>query len=299
MRRTGPCSGRRPGVRWSPHSSRRASHGIGHPKVNTNPRIALPALALAVACGACGVSPTPAPSAGPTVTPVPPVAVTSSPPASPSLSPPTSPEPTAGASPEPTAGAIDPSTFLQLCARRPAEGGASIACDEAVRTALESLGATVSAVVRVDTRYICPDTAASCATPERDRIVVLVTSGASTVEMTLARAEGGELAVAAVQPGALPRAPAFEPPPVARAPFDGAPASVANRAAYPLCGIETTGPYGPFDTAKRECFWTGSHPPDGDGSRWPRCQSARTLVTMTPNQKRGGHHPRGSSLRPV
>jgi hypothetical protein len=168
-----------------------------------------------------------------------------------------SPDPTPAPTLSPQAGPpkLDPAAVLQVCESWP--GGAAepaIPCADAIEAAFASLAPP--AVSRIDMRFTCPgpDT---CPAADPDRAWVTVSDGSTATMVELARDADGGLSVVGTSPGALPAAPPFTPPPVARPDIAGAPASVAGRVPYPLCGDEKATMGGPYDVAARTCFLSG------------------------------------------
>ncbi len=114
----------------------------------------------------------------------------------------------------------------------------------------------MTAPTRVDVRFAC-EGAPSCTAPDPDRVFVTVVADGTATEVEVTRAADGTIAATATRPGTVATPPAFTPPAPALAALPGAPASLATRPPYPLCGQEETPMAGPYDEAARTCFLTG------------------------------------------
>jgi hypothetical protein len=196
--------------------------------------------------GSAAVPGSPAPSAIP-VSPPP----TASPPATPPDAP-TEPPPNDEVPARP-----DPAGFLQVCwdAGTP-RNLPPIPCADAIETAIAAPDLAGATVARVDVRSSCSRPRA-CGQAGLDAVWVTVISDRAPAEVELVRGKDGGLTVATVGPGIAPTAPAFTPPATGRAELPGAPASLAVRPPYPLCGVEAAPAGGPYDRTARTCFWHG------------------------------------------
>lgn len=208
-------------------------------------------LAVILVVAACDVVPTPTPratrpaSAPPALSPTPVV--------SPTVDASAEPTPSASESAEPAR--PDPAAFLQVCRAVPGPRETPpIPCEDAVVAALEAQG--VTAPTRVDVRFAC-GSAPACDRPDPDRAFVTVIVDEAATEVVVVRSADGGLTGTSAGPGEPPAVPAFTPPEPGRADFPGAPAGLAGRTAYPLCGEEQTPMGGPYDETARSCFLHG------------------------------------------
>jgi hypothetical protein len=148
----------------------------------------------------------------------------------------------------------DPATFLQVCRTLAGtESRPPVPCEDAVVAALAVLARTTPTRVEV---AAC-GALMSCPKPDADRVFVDVLARGTTTEVELVRGTDGGLAVHGTGPGAIPVPPPYTAPPTGRAALPGAPASLASRPAYPLCGTEDTPMGGPYDERARTCFLDG------------------------------------------
>ena len=133
---------------------------------------------------------------------------------------------------------------------------ARIECEDGIRLGFQTLAADAARVSRADFGFSCEGD--GCQPPSPSRAYASFWGPGVARRVTLAFSEAdGLVAVASSAAGSQPAAPAFTPPAVSRPIVAGEPAWVANRTAYPLCGDETAGMAGPFDTAARQCFLDG------------------------------------------
>jgi hypothetical protein len=154
-------------------------------------------------------------------------------------------------------GMADPATFLQLCDRWPAAvDGDPIPCEELVGMAITSAAVAGARVTRVETSYGC-STGDECEPVASDQAHVTIASNLGAVELEVTRTTDGSLAITGSIPVDRPAPLPFDAPPPSAPAIDDAPAEVNQRAALPLCGHEVAEPYGPPDTAARDCFWNG------------------------------------------
>jgi hypothetical protein len=133
----------------------------------------------------------------------------------------------------------------------------SLACADAVETALLSLGAGAGRVTRVDVRSRQCDDASCPAADPAAAFVTAVTPGSEPVEIEVRQQADGSIVVASTAPGKPPELPPFSPPAPAAPPLEGAPAGVTDRQPLPFCGSEEAAPGGPYDSASRTCFLDG------------------------------------------
>jgi hypothetical protein len=155
------------------------------------------------------------------------------------------------------AAAPDPSMFLQVCQGFGAGGDElPIPCSDAVAAALADPSIAGSPVSRVAVGFRCPGDA-SCAPPDADVAFVAVTAGNVATVLRVTRAEDESLTTVVVGRGSPSTPPPFPAPAPGRAQLPGAPASLAAREPYPLCGREDTPMGGPYDEAARRCFLDG------------------------------------------
>ena len=216
----------------------------------------VPALAgiLLIAAG-CATGPGPASPPGSPAdrgSPAPSAVTASRPPTAAPTDPPTDPPPSDDVPARP-----DPATFLQVCwgSTGPLVGP-PIPCADAIETALAAPDVEGARVTRVDVRSSCLQPG-SCAPAGVDAVWVTVLSDRDPKEIEVIRGGDGGLTAGSIRPGTRPQPPAFTPPPTGLADLPGAPASLADRAPYPLCGDETAPMGGPYDGPARTCFLNG------------------------------------------
>ena len=151
----------------------------------------------------------------------------------------------------------DPATFLQVCRDLGQPSGDPAPCSDLVEAALAAPELAGARIRRVDLGGSC-DPPSSCgrATPVAT-FPVTVLSDRKPVLVELVRAADGSLVIRGLHAALPPRAPAFTPPATGLADLPGAPASLASRPAYPLCGQEQAPMGGPYDDAARRCFLAG------------------------------------------
>jgi hypothetical protein len=162
----------------------------------------------------------------------------------------TSPAPTDG-----TSGRPDPATFLQVCRDLDGATPDPIPCADAVEIALGTPDLAGARVTRVDVRPACEPRA--CGRTTAVPVALTVLSDRPPLQIEVVRGTDGGLALGTVRPGKPPTAPAFTPPAQGLATLPGAPASLAGRTPYALCGEETAAMGGPYDRAARRCFLDG------------------------------------------
>jgi hypothetical protein len=172
--------------------------------------------------------------------------------------------PTAGDTPAPvdsaeSAPGYDPTGITQICeswGRQRAER--TITCGKGIKTALDSLGPDAATVERIHLRYTPPCFgAAGCPPRSEDHAWAAIRSRRAADELVeLSIRTAGEIIASQPRPDpAPPTSPAFASPPVDLPLVTGpVPDEVRDRQPLPLCGIETAGMGGPYDTAARRCF---------------------------------------------
>jgi hypothetical protein len=151
----------------------------------------------------------------------------------------------------------DPATFLQVCRAADLAKIRPVPCADVVEVALAAPELAGARLDRVETGGSC-DPALACGRVDAGPGAwVTVLSDRDPLIIRVMPAADGGLSVTEVHAAIRPAMPAFAPPASGLAKLPGAPASLAGRPAYPLCGTEQAPMGGPYDEAARTCFLTG------------------------------------------
>lgn len=154
--------------------------------------------------------------------------------------------------------ALDPAAVTRLCEGDVFPTPTDLDCTDAIAVALGEVADQSGVVARVEIRWqlICEE--GPCGTPTRDAAQAIIRYvGGRALGVVIRRGDSGVITSEgpqAISISALGSPPPFVAPPDGLASVANPPSEVAARAPAPLCGAETAGLAGPFDSRSRSCF---------------------------------------------